>query len=50
VATECKGDLEKHCSTIPIGDGRIAECLHKNQATLAADCSQAMKDTQMQIK
>lgn len=50
VAIECKGDLEKHCSDVPLGDGRIAECLKKNQATLVADCSQAMKDTQMQIK
>jgi len=50
VAAECSGDLTKHCSDVPIGDGRIAECLKKNQATLAPDCSQAMKDTQMQVK
>jgi hypothetical protein len=50
VATECKADLEKHCAEIPVGDGRIAQCLKKNGATLAADCKQALKDTQMEIK
>jgi len=33
-----------------IGDGRIADCLKKNQATLDAKCTQAMKDTNMQSK
>ena len=50
VFAECKADAEKHCADIPIGDGRIAECLKKNQATLDAKCTQAMKDTQMQVK
>lgn len=50
VASECKADLEKHCADIPVGDGRIAQCLKKNNATLAADCKQALKDTQMEIK
>jgi hypothetical protein len=45
-----QGDLDKHCSDIAIGDGRIAKCLQKNQATLAPDCQQALKDTQMEIK
>jgi len=50
VAGECKADLQKHCSDIPIGDGRIAQCLKKNEATLAVDCKQSLKDTQMEIK
>lgn len=50
VATECKADLQKHCADIPVGDGRIAQCLKKNDATLAADCKQALKDTRMEIK
>jgi hypothetical protein len=49
VATECKSDLEKHCADVPIGDGRIAQCLKKNDATLAPDCKQSLKDTQMEI-
>lgn len=50
VVAECKADADKHCADIPVGDGRIAECLKKNQATLDAKCTQAMKDTQMQVK
>lgn len=50
VASECKADLEKHCADIAVGDGRIAQCLKKNDATLAADCKQSLKDTQMEIK
>jgi cysteine rich repeat protein len=50
VAMQCKSDLEKHCADIPVGDGRIAQCLKKNDATLAADCKQSLKDTQMEIK
>jgi len=50
VAMECKGDLEKNCSEIAIGDGSIAKCLQKHQETLAPDCKQALKDTQMEIK
>jgi hypothetical protein len=50
VAAECKTELAKHCADIPAGDGRIAQCLKTNNATLGAGCKQAMKDTQMQLK
>ena len=50
VADECKADLLKHCGDIPVGDGRIAQCLKKNDATLSSDCKQSLKDTQMEIK
>lgn len=50
VATECKADLQKSCADIPVGDGRIAQCLKKNEATLEPDCKQSLKDTQMEIK
>src|SRR5512146_2917677 len=50
VASECKADVEKHCADIPVGDGRIADCLKKNKATLDPKCTQAMHDTQMEVK
>lgn len=50
VADECKADLEKHCADIAVGDGRIAQCLKKNEATLAPECKQALQDTRMEIK
>src|SRR5215475_12728649 len=30
-ATECKADLEKHCSTVKAGEGRLLACLQKNE-------------------
>ena len=50
LAGECKSDLEKYCASVPIGDGRVAGCLKQHEATLSAVCTQAMKDTQMQVK
>jgi hypothetical protein len=50
LAGECKSDLEKYCASVPIGDGRVAGCLKQHEATLSATCTQAMKDTQMQVK
>jgi hypothetical protein len=48
VATECKDDLMKHCGDVQVGQGRVAQCLKKNEATLAPNCKQAIKDTNMQ--
>ncbi len=49
VATECKADLKAHCSNIAVGEGRVAQCLKKNEATASASCKQAIKDTQMEV-
>lgn len=49
VGFECKADLQKHCGTTEIGDGKLAKCLEANAATLAPGCSQAMKDTQLKV-
>jgi len=50
IVVECKADADKHCADVKLGDGRVAECLKKNQATLDPKCTQAMKDTNMQTK
>lgn len=50
VATECKAELEKHCSSIELGEGRLAKCLKANEATASPACKQAMTDTQMEVK
>ena len=50
VAAECGSDIEKNCANVPIGDGRVSECLKKNTKTLTDSCKQAMKDTQMKVE
>ena len=43
-ANECKADLEKHCSKVEAGGGRLVDCLKKNEKDLTARCKTAMKD------
>jgi hypothetical protein len=43
-ATECKGDIQKHCAAVQAGEGRILECLKKQGDKLSKRCSQAIKD------
>ena len=42
VATECAGDLTRYCSEVKKGEGRIANCLKKNQDKVVPACRQAM--------
>ena len=46
-ANECKADLEKHCSKVESGEGRLAACLKKNEKDLTERCKKAMKDIGM---
>lgn len=49
VVNECKTDLEKHCSTIEPGGGRLAACIKRNESALTPRCSQAMKDVDLEV-
>ena len=44
-ANECRGDLEKFCSDIKPGQGRLLQCIEKNDAKVSNRCKQALKDT-----
>ncbi len=44
-ANECRDDMNKFCSDIKPGGGRVIECMKKNDAKLSARCKQALKDT-----
>ena len=45
VATECKTDIETHCSDIAVGEGRIMACLAEHESEIAASCKKAIADT-----
>jgi len=44
VANECEDDLDKHCSEVPVGEGRLLNCLEKNDKQVSKRCKQALKE------
>jgi hypothetical protein len=46
-ANECSADIKKHCSRVETGEGRILECLQKNDAQVSNRCKQARRDVGM---
>ena len=44
VANECDNDLEKFCSAVTPGEGRLLKCLEKNEKQISGRCKQALKD------
>ena len=47
LANECGDDLEKYCADVPEGQGRLLNCLKKNDKKVSKRCKQALKDTGM---
>lgn len=43
VVNECADDLEKHCSGVAAGEGRLLECIEKNDKNVSARCKDALK-------
>jgi len=44
VATQCENDIESHCASVEIGEGRILECLNSKPDVVSAPCKQAIVD------
>ena len=44
VANECDEDLDKYCSAVTPGEGRLLNCLEKKSKQLAKRCKEALKD------
>ena len=44
VANECDEDLQKYCSAVAAGEGRLLACLDKNASKIQKRCTQALKD------
>lgn len=45
LSNECSEDIDKYCATVEMGEGRILNCLKKNEKKIAPGCKQAIKDT-----
>lgn len=44
LAQECEDDLEKYCSDIKPGEGRLLDCLEKNKDGVSSRCKQAFQN------
>ncbi len=44
---ECFSDLKKYCADVEVGQGRLLECLQKNDAGVSSRCKQARKEVGM---
>lgn len=44
VVNECKDDLEKNCSSVAAGEGRLLKCLEEHESKVSGRCKQAVKD------
>jgi hypothetical protein len=42
VASECRSELEAHCTSVQPGEGRIAQCLVDHASELSPACDQAL--------
>ena len=47
VANECGDDLDALCADVPAGEGRLLDCLDKNEKKVSSRCKQALKDTNL---
>jgi len=44
VANECDEDLDKFCSGVAIGEGRLLKCLGEHSSEISPRCASALKD------
>jgi len=44
VAKECEADIAANCSGVKAGEGRVLQCLEKNDAKVSQRCKGALKD------
>jgi hypothetical protein len=44
VAKECETDLQANCSDVQPGEGRLLQCLEKNNDKISERCKGALKD------
>lgn len=47
IANECDNDLEKYCSSIKPGEGRLLKCIETHENEISERCTQALKDVKL---
>lgn len=50
LAQECHNDLEKYCSSVPAGEGRLAQCLLDQKDKISDRCNQAIKEVELEYE
>jgi hypothetical protein len=45
VANECRTDLKNYCADIKPGEGRLLQCIDKNDSKVSKRCKEALKET-----
>lgn len=45
IAQECGSDVEEHCATVKMGEGRILNCLNDNKKKITPNCQKALDET-----
>jgi hypothetical protein len=45
LVNECGDDLDKYCIDVPAGEGRLLDCLNKNEKNVSSRCKRALTDT-----
>jgi hypothetical protein len=44
VAKECEADVAANCAGVKASEGRLLQCLEKNDAKVSSRCKTALKD------
>ena len=50
VITGCKAELEKYCSNVTPGEGRVLACLYAHNDKLSGRCEYALYDAAVQLE
>ena len=49
LATECRDDLEEHCSEVELGEGRVATCLLERKEKVTEACRLALDAIDLEV-
>ncbi|MEM9630848.1 MAG: cysteine rich repeat-containing protein [Pseudomonadota bacterium] len=50
VVEQCHADIDEYCDGVPVGGGRIAQCLTKSMDKLQPDCKEAFSQAKEDLQ